>query len=221
MDIRDTRRENLRQLVNEFGTKAGFGRHYNVDPTYISQILNGHRNLGEKAARKLEATMGLPKLALDNLPEKGSSEGLSSGQVNVVPGPNIHRSVPLISWIQAGGWSEIIDNFQPGEAEEWRETTARVGPHAFALRVEGDSMTAPSGVSIPEGSVVIIDPDAAYINGSIVVAKLVDTQEATLKKLIIDGPNRYLKPLNPAYSPIAINGNCRIIGVAKKVELDL
>ena len=142
-------------------------------------------------------------------------------QANTLPGPDVRGSVPLISWVQAGEWAEIVDTFQPGEADEWRETTANVGPHAFALRVQGDSMTSPAGISIPEGSVVIIDPDADYHNGSIVVAKLVDTQEATLKKLVIDGPNKYLKPLNPSYAPIPINGNCRIIGVAKKVEFDL
>ncbi|WHI52961.1 LexA family transcriptional regulator [Microbulbifer sp. MLAF003] len=133
-----------------------------------------------------------------------------------------HRStVPLISSVQAGGWAEVVDNFQPGDAEEWRETTAKVGPNAFALRIEGDSMTSPTGVSIPHGSIVIVDPDVEYTNGSIVVAKLIDVQEATIKKLVIDGPNRYLKPLNPNYAPIPINGNCRIVGVAKKVEIDL
>ncbi|WP_444923472.1 S24 family peptidase [Microbulbifer sp. DLAB2-AF] len=140
---------------------------------------------------------------------------------NVTPGPAIRGRVPLISSVTAGQWREVVDNFQPGDAEEWRETTANVGPHAFALRVEGDSMTAPTGISIPHGSVVIVDPDTEARNGSIVVAKLVDIQEATLKKLVIDGPNSYLRPLNPLYTPIPINGNCRIIGVARKVELDL
>lgn len=140
---------------------------------------------------------------------------------NVAPGPAVRGRVPLISSVTAGQWAEVVDNFQPGDAEEWRETTANVGPHAFALRVEGDSMTAPTGVSIPHGSIVIVDPDSEARNGSIVVAKLEDVQEATLKKLVIDGPNSYLRPLNPVYAPIPINGNCRIIGVARKVELDL
>ncbi|MCO1336714.1 LexA family transcriptional regulator [Microbulbifer sp. OS29] len=149
------------------------------------------------------------------------NEGPRHYDSNVREGPPIRGKVPLISTVQAGKWMEVIDNLQPGDAEEWRETTANVGPNAFALRVEGDSMTTLMGVSIPHGSVVIVDPDAEYINGSIVVAKLTDIQEATLKKLVIDGPNKYLKPLNPAYSPIVINGNCQIVGVAKKVEYDL
>ncbi|WP_444897922.1 LexA family protein [Microbulbifer sp. SSSA005] len=149
-------------------------------------------------------------------------EPIPAGYQNISEAtPQIRARVPLISSVQAGAWAEIVDNFQPGEADEWRETTARVGSNAFALRVEGDSMTSPTGISIPDGAVVIVDPDAEYTNGSIVVAKLVDVQEATIKKLVIDGPNKYLKPLNPNYAPIPINGNCRIVGVAKKVEIDL
>lgn len=220
MDIVEIRLENLRKLVDQCKNKAEFGRRYGVDPTYISQLLNKHRSFGEKAARNMEGKLGLKPFALD---EFGVSEGSPAAYhaSNVSPGPSIRGRVPLISWVQAGEWAEIVDNFAPGEADEWRDTTASIGPHAFALRVEGDSMTAPSGLSIPEGAVVIVDPDTEYRNGSIVVAKLVDTQEATLKKLVVDGPNKYLKPLNPAYAPIPINGNCRIVGVAKKVEFDL
>jgi len=137
-------------------------------------------------------------------------------------GPEIRgKRVPLISEVQAGNWTDVIDNFAPGDAEDWIPTTASIGPHAFALRVQGDSMTAPSGKSIPEGAIVIVDPDVAPENGSIVVAKLVDSDRATLKKLVIDGPNRYLRALNPDYAVIPINGNCQIVGVAKKVEFDI
>lgn len=146
----------------------------------------------------------------------------SSAMYNVIPGPDIAGRVPLISWVQAGEWTAIVDNFEPGDAEEWQETTAKVGPHAFALRVHGDSMVNPLGFpSIPEGSIVIVDPDGHAENGKIVVARLEDSVEATLKKLVIDGPHRYLKPLNPDYRPIQINGNCTIVGVVRQVISDL
>lgn len=148
--------------------------------------------------------------------------GTKRADASIIPGPNIQGCVPLISWVQAGEWAATVDNFHPGDAEEWRETTAKVGLHAFALRVQGNSMVNPHGFpSIPEGAVVIVDPDTPADNGRIVVARLEETSEATLKKLIIDGPNRYLMPLNPDYRPISINGNCTIVGVVKKVEFDL
>ena len=86
---------------------------------------------------------------------------------NGVPGPAIAGKVPLISWVQAGEWTAIVDSLEPGDAEKWQETTAKVGPHAFALRVHGDSMVNPFGFpSIPEGSLVIVDPEGRAESGT-------------------------------------------------------
>jgi SOS-response transcriptional repressor LexA len=82
-------------------------------------------------------------------------------------------------------------------------------------------MTNPNGnPSIPEGSIVLVDPDLPPDNGKLVVAKLVDSNEVTLKKLVIDAGRKWLKPLNPAYPMIEINGNCNIVGVVKRMEYD-
>lgn len=129
------------------------------------------------------------------------------------------RKVPLISEVRAGEWAEQCDQFAPGDAEDWIEAGANVGKRAFALRVEGDSMTSPTPPSIPHGAIVIVDPDIDAVNGSLVVAKLTDTQGTTFKKLVIDGPNKYLKPLNPDYKPIQVNGNCIIVGVVKSAVM--
>lgn len=141
---------------------------------------------------------------------------------NVEPGPDITGRVPLISWVQAGEWAEVIDHHLPGQAEEWRLTTAKCSHHAYALRIVGDSMTNPYGSpSIPEGYIVIVEPERAAKNGDIVIARLDDSMEATIKKLVIEGNTRYLKPLNPSYPVIHINGNCTLCGVVIKVEFDL
>lgn len=132
------------------------------------------------------------------------------------------RQLFVISTIQAGRMCECPDIYHPGDGEEQIVTSAQVGPRAYALRVEGDSMTNPHGApSIPDGSIVIIDPDIEAIPGRIVVAKIKGEDEATLKKLVKDGPRYYLKPLNPAYPMIEVDDRFIICGVAKKVELDL
>jgi len=146
----------------------------------------------------------------------------NAGYKNVTSGPDVLRYVPLISTVQAGQWSEVIDIFQPNDAEEWRETTARVGSRAFALRVVSDSMVNPNGSpSIPEDAIVIVDPDIEANNGSIVVARLDSATEATLKKLVIDGPRKFLVPLNPKYPTTEMSDDYTIVGVVKKVEMDL
>lgn len=132
------------------------------------------------------------------------------------------RRVPLISSVQAGQWMEAIDNFPPGAADEWRETTAKVSRTSFALKVEGKSMQNPSGTpSIPHGSIVIVDPEIEATNGKIVVAKLSSANEVTIKRLVIDGTETYLEPLNPDYKPIMIDSDCTIVGVVKQVIQDI
>lgn len=132
------------------------------------------------------------------------------------------KKVPLISSIQAGSWMEIVDIFEPGHADQWQETTANVSKNSFALRVEGKSMQNPNGYpTVPHGAIVIVDPDLAATSGKIVVAKLPNSNEATIKKLVIDGPIKYLEPLNPDYKPITIDSECVIIGVVKQVIQDI
>jgi hypothetical protein len=53
-------------LVDEAGGPAEFARKYScddadkpIDPTYVSQILNGHRSFGEKARRNMARRAGL------------------------------------------------------------------------------------------------------------------------------------------------------------------
>jgi len=226
VDIKKIRLTNLIKLIDEYESQRVFCDLIEKDSSYVSQLKNpsNPKNIGEKMARIIETNTGKPQGWMDSLhDEQNGFVGQETPTLikNVEPGPDITGRVPLISWVQAGSWAEVIDNHAPGDAEDWLLTTARVGRHAFALRVQGDSMTAPHGISIPEGSIVIIDPDQHCDNGNIVVARLEDSMEATLKKLVIDGNQRFLKPLNPAYPVIPINGNCKIIGRAIKVEFEL
>lgn len=128
---------------------------------------------------------------------------------------------PVISSVQAGAWCEALEPYSLKDVDQWLDSDAHIQGDAFWLRVDGDSMTAPAGLSIPEGTFVLFDTGREPINGSLVIAKLSDSNEATFKKLIIDGGQKYLKGLNPQWPLIQINGNCRIIGVAVETKLRL
>lgn len=121
---------------------------------------------------------------------------------------------PLISWVSAGEWCEAVEPYNLSQVDEWYESDCHILGDGFWLRVQGDSMTAPTGLSVPEGMLVLFDTGKEPKNGSLVIAKITDANEATFKKLVIDGGNKYLKGLNPAYPLIPIDGNCKIIGVA-------
>lgn len=129
------------------------------------------------------------------------------------------KEYPVLSSVQAGCWAEAIEAYTINDVNEWLESDAHIQGEAFWLQVEGDSMTAPTGMSVPEGMYVLFDTGKDAINGSLVIAKLVDSNEATFKKLIIDGGQKYLKGLNPAWPMVPINGNCKIIGVAVEAKM--
>lgn len=156
--------------------------------------------------------LGLKELVL-------SSDGMvdypDSDMGNVTnPRPNTEvRRFPLISWVSAGNWCEAVEPYQLQEIEVWPETTAHASERSFWLTVRGDSMTSPTGLSIPEGMQILVDPAIEATNGRLVVAKLDSENEATFKKYVVDAGQKYLKPLNPSYHMFPIDGNCRIIGV--------
>jgi SOS-response transcriptional repressor LexA len=129
--------------------------------------------------------------------------------------------LPLVSWVQAGQWKEVVDNYRPGEGEKFILTTRKVSPRAYALRVVGDSMENPNGrPTYPQGSIIIVDPERAAVHGSPVIVRLEDSKEATFKQLVIEGDVRYLKPLNPRYPIIRIEGQATLCGVVIQTVID-
>lgn len=131
---------------------------------------------------------------------------------NIEDGPDIRGRVPLISWIQAGAWSQIVDNFSPRDADDWMPCPSKYGPRTFALRVRGVSMEP----KYQDGDIIFVDPDAEATHGKNIVVRLDDESEATFKQLVIEGEDKFLKPLNPDWPGpklIQINGNATICGV--------
>lgn len=199
------------QIADELDISQGAVGHY----------LNGRNALNLQIAsvfaKKLQVSISefSPSLA------KEITE-LSQGFDANVSNPRPYRPAPkypVISFVQAGNWNEACEPYTLDQIDEWYESEVKVHGSAFWLRVEGDSMTAPIGISIPEGSLVLVDTGREPINGSLVIAKLTDTNEATFKKLVIDGNSHFLKGLNPAWPMISINGNCKIIGVVVQMMM--
>jgi len=123
------------------------------------------------------------------------------------------KAVPLSNWTEPGTSSNSAHSVI---------TSLNVSERAFALKVESVTMTNPNGtLSIPQGAIIIVEPQSHANQGDIVIAKLPGMKDATLKKMLIDGPNRYLEPLNPRYEPIKIDQDCEIIGVVKQVIQNL
>jgi hypothetical protein len=77
-------------------------------------------------------------------------------------------------------------------------------PSTFALRVKGDSMTAPYGRSYPDGCIIYVDPERrSPKNGDRIVACLDgDDDEVTFKIYKNEDGRQWLLPLNPQHPPL-------------------
>ena len=121
--------------------------------------------------------------------------------------------IPVISWVVAGKWREVFDEFEPGDADVWIESDVK-GENIFALRVAGDSMEP----EFHEGEVVIINPHLETQPNDFVVVKNPEG-EATFKQLKKYGESWVLHPLNPRYPDIEVKpGEFHVIGRVVKKE---
>lgn len=196
-------------------TQAALAKKAGVSQSSIGNAESGTRDRPRELlsiARALEAS--------PTWLETGKGEWQDEAS-NVVPLPK-RRRIPVISWVQAGMFMDVYDNFSPGDADDWIETDTIPGDHAFALRVTGDSMTSPNvgQVSFPDGTVITVDPDRDSNAGDFVVAKDISTQKATFKQLVYDGGRWFLKPLNPSYPTVEIDDpSIRVIGRVTESQL--
>jgi len=106
--------------------------------------------------------------------DKGYLSRDSSGWRALQPTERDSGSLPLLGRIAAGQPIEAI----PGE-DTLNLSDFLLGPNRYALRVVGDSMI---GAGILSGDTVVVEHRDSARDGEIVVA-LIDSQEATLKRL--------------------------------------
>lgn len=224
----DARR--LKALYESKKKELGITQYTIADELGITQGAVGHY-LNGRNALNVDIASGFARLLQVSISDFSKSmaakvaeqaESLSAEtNVRFISEYKPGRRYPVLSSVQAGSWKEACEPYTLKDIDLWLESDAHIQGEAFWLKVEGDSMTAPTGISIPDGTFVLFDTGREPINGSLVIAKLSDSNEATFKKLIIDGGQKYLKGLNPAWPLIPVNGNCKTIGVAIETKLKL
>lgn len=134
-------------------------------------------------------------------------------EVNVIPSVLKSFKVPLISYVQAGLWTESCE-LRDSTGFEYIMTSLELSNKAFALKIKGDSMEP----EFKEGDVIIIDPFVKPTPGEFVVA-MNGESEATFKKYRELGYDEHermqfeLIPLNSDYTTMStLTQQIKIIG---------
>lgn len=222
--------DRIAQRMHEMNLSEGeLGRRSGVPQPTIHRIVTNavasprHQNV-EKIAKALKVSSNWLWKGGDQS-DQGAKD-INDGAVaenNIEPGPTIKGYVPLISWVQAGAWCEVTDVKTLDDAEVWLPCAASHSSQSYALRVRGLSMfNQHERRSFRDGDIIFVDPAKDAENGSLVIAKLVDSQEATFKQLVMEGSRRFLKPLNPAWPEpiIELGPDATICGVVfSKLEI--
>jgi SOS-response transcriptional repressor LexA len=226
MDVYETRLANLvvlqgrmsrRDLAAKIGVAEAQLGHFFMNPDK-----NGHRTIGSTVARRIEEAFEKPRGWLDQQHEGRERVArvtmqqvlAKASQENTSEAPQTRASLPLISWVSAGLKEEAFDPYAPGAAEAWIDFEGPASSTAFCLRVRGESMVRPDGrePSFPDGTIIAVDPRRKPKSGEYAVFRFNNTDEATFKQFIADGPKRVLLPLNPSYPVIELTADAQLVG---------
>lgn len=198
--------ENLRKLLKQHEMRQeDLAKRLNVSQSTVSDWINK----GTARGSNLKRLADFFHVTIDDL-VNGTVTSLQRVPV---------KQIPLISWVQAGMWSEM----QEQEYDEYIPVDVSVPKNCFALRIQGDSMTSQNGGrTIPDGSIVIVEPYNGMIedlNHKVVIAA--DNEKATIKELVIDGQEIYLKPWNSQYKMLSVTQSTRIVGRVIRCQISL
>ncbi|TCB50994.1 helix-turn-helix domain-containing protein [Acinetobacter sp. ANC 4779] len=123
------------------------------------------------------------------------------------------RPIPVISWVAAGSFGDIETVLKDAEIDEYLPPIKECGKNGYGLIVVGNSMKP----DFKPGDRIYVNPDIQTFDlqtDDLVIIACSGETEATFKKLIIEGGDKYLQPLNPNWPEqiIKLTEDCRLVG---------
>lgn len=190
-----------------------------VTPPSIFAYLNGQIPLNIRAATTFARVLNVPVSAFSRrlareIDEIASSQAAWVGDNNAASTYLVRSfNYPLLGWDQVAGSLEAVQKFHAGAVElasHSSETDA--GRRAYWLTVRREMMNAPSGMSFPEGMLILVSPDITPNDGQFVIARRKGSTDGTFRQLRLDGGEQFLRRLNPAYPTDPVEDRWEIIG---------
>lgn len=197
MNIYDLRLQLLRQVMEQ--------QHMNLQrladkldraPSQCSSFAGSKptKNIGEKLARHIERSLGLPRTYLDDVRNLGNSfEEQSTIHDAHVLAPVGHQ-LPVVGMATAGALKEA---FEEADIEEYVPAPGPCSQRAFVLILDGISMQP----DFNPRDRVVIDPEAEWLSGDVVYARCTNNNSGTFKEIRYEDGDYYLCAKNPKWEP--------------------
>ncbi len=208
----ENRTETLKDRVLTTRLKRELSQQQLADIAGVSQVTIQHLESGRnQTSKKLVDIARALRVSAEWLmsgasPSKTTDDQFESN-VGLAPQPRRSFEYPELSWVQAGAAKESVQELNLADCER-HSSESWAGENGFWLRVVGPSMTP----IFQEGMVILVAPDIEPENGQYVVARMIDTDEATFKQFIRDSGKYYLKPLNPSFPTTPMDDTWEIVG---------
>lgn len=212
MDVKTTRRRNLRQLIMEeakagqaHGAQARVAERIGTNPAYLSQILSEKTKaeLGDRLARQIEQAFGkdhgwmdVPQRPAPSVREDSHGYVISPELgITIVSVPIVGRAIATPD--QDGYFTD--GDFPVGHGDGFIPWPSR-DPNAYALRVKGDSMQP----RIRPGEYLIVEPNRGVAPGDDVVVQLKNGRKMVKQLLLMRAGELTLGSINQAHHQVTI-----------------
>lgn len=195
--IHELRRTNYRLLLDECfeGKALRMATKMGIKATSLSRLfsknIEARRNIGNALARDMERAAKKPVGWLD-ISHQDAVDPVAS------------RRAPLLPWFAAVSWAlgkaASLPRINGQTSGDFMMCPLNAGPRVFCLKVAGEANTNPARkLSVSDGEVIYVDPDAKQVSGKLVVVKMPGHKEPVLRELVVDGGDKWLQATNPKW----------------------
>lgn len=212
MDINERRIASLRKIMGTMSQKE-FAEAHDLDASYLSQLLNGHRKLGEKAALNLELKIGLTAGMLTSPPSESPTHKAPDNVVHLSARASKDKNFILIPHL------DIAASMGHGKAAPYMhiEVIRDMTVHLDWLRMQGLTFSKVDNLAIISGNGDSMTGTFADGDALLVDRGITEVKTDAIYVFTLDG-DLYIKRLqrltggqlrmisdNPIYPPITID----------------
>lgn len=189
---------NLARLMEEYGVnEAELARRTHIPQPTLHKILTGRTE--DPRFSTLQQLACFFMVTVDGL-----VTGLNSKQQ---ASENKVNSIPVLTWRDCLKGQNFINSLTTKIWKQW-VSVENAPDGAFGI-----GTTACSEPKFPRGTILIIDPTGIPKDGDLVIAQYPKVEEATLRELSIDGPNKFLFSINPQITKDIFDKSIKILGI--------
>ncbi|MFZ2314884.1 MAG: helix-turn-helix domain-containing protein [Gammaproteobacteria bacterium] len=203
----------IKQLMNECGIiEAELARQTGLPQTTINRLL-----LGETLDPRANTLIPIAKFLGITIGQLVGQEPLNPNRISgtySATNKTAWAIIPIIEWSDAPAWLFQKSSVTPAAYTKWITTERDISADSFALKAL-DFMEP----RFRKGSIIIVDPHFDYKDGNSVVISL-NSSEPTVRRILKDGADIYLKKLYGSEEPVKKLSTDTIIGTIVETRIN-